>query len=333
MANDKQLKLHNDENYDQRTLYLQDINDKNLELEVFDYPEENAKRNFINRPRAQPQPYDDNVSYVSFSEYKNEQDVQGIFYQKELKDVKINFAWYFWWLCVLLCISGYCIYICVKQQFSPYIFIPIIMGIIFNLYLLIKTISDWYALEQLYKMRDQDLYGRMFKQPFIKNRYEKMIFKQTFMHWLFAFSYLCVGILILFTFIIAYFINMYYNGGVNIKFGDLMIKFVNKDQKIIIDKTCWYIVIITTSLFSLILISHFYLSWSIYHRLNRYHVFISDDLINDEQRLALKKYANKVGLICFLVGTIIMGLLCFIIYKILNKNAKILPQRPIIEKK
>lgn len=92
MANDKQLKLHHDENYDQRTLYLQDINDKNLELEVFDYPEENSKRNFINRPRAQPQPYDDNVSYVSFSEYKNEQDVQGIFYQKELKDVKINFA-------------------------------------------------------------------------------------------------------------------------------------------------------------------------------------------------------------------------------------------------
>lgn len=242
------------------------------------------------------------------------------FYLKEINAVKIKIA--LWTILLLIGIAAisYMVYEVVVNSFNPWIFLPLSVYSVFMIFFLALNISNLINFKSELKYQKNN-FDKQKATNFIIAIYRKLVVSHINVNWFCSYIYLVCAFVCFIVFSISYFMNVYYNGGSGIVYGDLIVKHLDiTTNKIVQNYNLLYAIIFCGCLVCLTIIIHLWLIFQAHHRINRMHSFYVQEIISGDEIIKLKKQANRRGLIIFLVLTVILGLIFFIIYKILQKK-------------
>ncbi|MCV3743596.1 hypothetical protein OF377_01675 [Ureaplasma sp. ES3154-GEN] len=247
------------------------------------------------------------------------------FYFKEMKMSIWKFSF---WIVMMFCLLGgisYFIYEVVVNKFSPWIFLPFLVAMVFSFFLFLMGLSDYRNFKRENKNVSQSL-DVLNTSNFLLKVYKKLVTAPIVINWTAASLYLVLGFSILFTFIFTYLINLINNGAIHIShisFSNLvLIQNPNDLNDPINRQTPMYAVIGFGTLLCFVFISHLMLVTSAKIRLDRINVYYKEPIITNDDELKLKQSAFKKGLIVFCILLVIIGLILLIIYLVVFRNKR-----------
>lgn len=227
------------------------------------------------------------------------------FYKKEIKNALIIFSVWFTLLILSLGAISYGIYAIVISNDSNWLcllFLPpflLLIGVFivytsryFNFRSEAKTIN--FKDEKTLSINVQKLYKRL-KTGYIN------------VNWMCLTSYVLFGLFILFVFVIAKIIN-------GTKFGSWDPKLFNGDHI--------YEILFFSGVFALVVtaILHIGLLICNYLRASRIENFYNFMIVSQDELALIKKQKNKRDLIIFLTSCLVIGIIIYLIYKLVKRN-------------
>ncbi len=165
--------------------------------------------------------------------------------------------------------------------------------------------------------------------PSINRIYKKLITSNYYLNWGAASVYVISGLLILLTFIVTYFVNVFDHGSKQSVFGDLVCHYWtgwdghNMGSITVVNDNSAYIVVWTFAsiCFLMMFLQMLCNPLNIYRR-NQIEVFYGKTLISEEMIEKYKKSANRKGLAVFIGSTLVVSFIVVITWLVLRRKAK-----------
>ncbi len=234
-----------------------------------------------------------------------------------------------WWISIALVLttiltfslSSYAIF---GLGYNEWLYLPnTLFGLGTISYFILSTIKKRSMIKEL------RTYGYIFTKddalPSINRVYKQLITSNYYLNWGAASLYVVSGLLILLTFIVTYFINVFDHGGKFSTFGDLVIHYwvTPGSGAAAIDNNAAYIVVWTFAsiCFLMAFLQMLFNPLNIYRR-NQIEVFYGKTLISEEMIEKYRKSANRKGLIMFIASTIVVSFVVLITWLVLRRKAK-----------
>lgn len=239
------------------------------------------------------------------------------FYKKEIASMRNKVL--FWSFLFLIAISliSWLTFEVVENSLSPWIFLPTLLYTVVIIFFLAIASSNHINFKKEYEYQNNQ-FDRTKATNFIVNIYRKLIVAHININWVAAYIYLTSAFCIAGVFVVAYFMNLYLNAAENSHFGSLVVISI-KDPNYI-NKNPMYAVIGLGAIIGVTFLVHLWIIFQAHNRLNRIHSFYQNEIISGDEIIALKKQANRRGLVIFLVLSIILGLIFFLMYIILKRK-------------
>lgn len=160
----------------------------------------------------------------------------------------------------------------------------------------------------------------------INRVYKQLITSNYYLNWGAAALYMVSGMLILLTFIVTYFINVFDHGGRASTFGDLIIHYLQYNGtsfNTLSTNNDAYIVVWTFAAicFLVLFLQMLYNPLNIYRR-NQIETFYGRTLISEETINQLKKNANRKGIAIFATSTFAVSFIVLVTYLVLRRKSK-----------
>ncbi len=251
------------------------------------------------------------------------------FYRFEYTNAKAN-----WWISLVLVLttiltfslSSYAIY--GPLGYSEWLYLP-------NCLLAVGTISYFImsTIKSRSMIKEMRLHSYEFTKedalPSINRIYKKLITSNYYLNWGAASVYVISGLLILLTFIVTYFVNVFDHGSKQSVFGDLVCHYWtgwdghNMGSIKVVDDNSAYIVVWTFAsiCFLMMFLQMLCNPLNIYRR-NQIEVFYGKTLISEEMIEKYKKSANRKGLAVFIGSTLVVSFVVVITWLVLRRKAK-----------
>ncbi len=235
------------------------------------------------------------------------------FYRFEYINAKAN-----WWISFALILvtiltfslTSYAIFS--PLGYSEWLYLP-------NCLLAVGTISYFIlsTIKSRSMIKEMRLHSYEFTKedalPSINRIYKKLITSNYYLNWGAASIYVISGLLILLTFIVVYFVNVFDHGSKGSTFGDLVCHYIpwvdNKpDYANVVDDNAAYIVVWTFAAicFLMVFLQMLCNPLNVYRR-NQIEVFYGKTLISEEMIAQSKKNANRKGLAMFIGSTLVVS--------------------------
>lgn len=280
---------------------------------------------FIYHNEDDPKTYgsENNLTFSQLEEKVNQKNTPD-FYLKEIHAVRNKIIIWTILLAIGVGLIFYLIYEVIINHFNPWIFLPISIYCVLMIFFLALSCSNFinFKKEMDYQKNHFDCTKAT---NFIVGIYRKLIVVHINVNWITAYIYLTSLFMIFGVFVVSYFMNLYYNAAIGSRFGDLIIKIpvvINNhlSQKISFNKNPLWAMIGLGAILGLTFIIHLWLVFNAHHRINRIHSYYVNEIITSEEIISLKKQANRRGLVIFLVLTVILGLIFYLMYTILKRK-------------
>ncbi|WP_208894827.1 MSC_0882 family membrane protein [Ureaplasma diversum] len=242
------------------------------------------------------------------------------FYKKEIGSMRNKVL--FWTLLLLVAVAliSWLAYEVVVNSLSAWIFLPTLVYTVVIIFFLAIASSNLINFKKEYEYQNNK-FDRSKATNFIVNIYRKLIVAHININWVAAYVYLTSAFCIAGVFVVAYFMNLYLNAAENSHFGSLVV--LNIKDPNYMNKNPMYAVIGLGTIIATTFLIHLWVIFQAHNRLNRIHSFYQNEIISGDEIIALKKQANRRGFVIFLVLSIILGLIFYLMYLILKRKVNI----------
>ncbi|EDT49517.1 MSC_0882 family membrane protein [Ureaplasma urealyticum] len=281
---------------------------------------------YHNEDIADQNQYENNLTFSQLEQKVNQKNTPD-FYLKEIHAIRNKIIVWTMLLAIGMGLLFYLVYEVVVNHFNPWIFLPVSVYCVLMIFFLALSCSNFanFKKEMHYQ---QNNFDRTKATNFIVGIYRKLVVMHINVNWIASYLYLTSLFMILGVFVVSYFMNLYYNAAIGSRFGDLIVKIpaiVSEQftQKASINKNPLWAIIGLGVILGLTFIIHLWLIFNAHHRVNRIQSYYVNEIISGEEIIQLKKQANRRGLVIFLVLSIILGLIFYLMYTILKRKYSI----------